>query len=185
MLWNHAFIALLTPKAELSYSHPCTGLHVDEWQCNVTLTVSALKWMGGFDSSRMCVIIWSAPFRLLLCETLQVWSHFFSSLWLPELVALLTRLFFYRPCLGRWENFSGHSVNKERIWQGVMLKCDILDEQDWSGLTGCPVKEGEEEVVEEEVAAALGCWQLSVWQTALFSFHPARFTQLLSDGYYH
>lgn len=39
--------------------------------------------------------------------------------------------------------------------------------------------------MEEEEAEALGCWQLAVWQAALVSSHPAGFTQLLSDGYYH
>lgn len=40
---------------------------------------------------------------------------------------------------------------------------------------------------EAAAAAALGCWQLAVWQAALgfFLTLQARFSQLLSDWYYH
>ena len=77
------------------------------------------------------------------CDILQLCAHFPRQFWLPEL-SLLT--FFISHI---WDQ----SVRRERFWQGVMLKCDILDEQGWSGLTGCPMQEEKEEEEEEEAAA--------------------------------
>lgn len=142
------------------------------------------------DVLLICIALWLVRASAItpiqsFRSVLQVWSHFFSICGHLSFMSPRTAMGLF---ITQGLKFGTTVLAGRGFWQGVIVESGILDEQGWSGLTGCSMEGGGGWMFAALLFGRLPCFLLalqcfpSCCQMCIITYRSAG-QKYLSEGY--